>query len=54
MLLVVDNKAFGDLRFAIFQILRPTRALSFPTSFFPQRRRMAKRELTGQLVLVIL
>lgn len=54
MLLVVDNKAFGDLRFAIFQIFRPTRALSFPTGFFPQMHRKAKRELTEQLVLVIL
>lgn len=54
MLLVVDNKAFGDLRFAIFQTFRPTRALSFPTHFFPQMQRKAKRELTEQLVLVIL
>lgn len=54
MLLVVDNKVSGDLRFAIFQIFRPTRALSFPTSLFPQMQWKAKRELTEQLVLVIL
>lgn len=54
MLPVGDKEALGHSRFAILRILRPTRAPSFPTGFFPQTGSMAKRELTGQLDFVVL